>query len=109
MKVKSNCAVILDRGADGELQTAIPDANFGGDSWGDLCNADWTYSDDEEEEFKDEEFEKETNEVTVEKTVPEANNRFENFTVNEIIEKMRLTSLRRIGAADEEEQEDVNC
>ena len=98
MKVKSNCAVNLHRGADGALQTVIPDANFGGDSRGDLCNADRTYS-----------VEKETTEVTVEKTVPEANNRFENFTVNEIIDKMRLTPLPRIGAADEEEQDDVNC
>ena len=58
--VKSNCAVILHRGADGELQVAIPNANFGGDSSGDLCNAGWTYADDEEKEFEDGESEKET-------------------------------------------------
>ena len=65
--VKSNCAVILHRGADGELHGAIPDANFDGDSRDDLCNTDWIYS------FEDEEAEKETKEMTVEKTVPEAN------------------------------------
>ena len=88
----------MHRGADGELHGAIPDANFGGDSWGDLCNTDWIYSDDEEEEFEDEEAEKETKvetkEMTVEKTVPEANYKFENSTVNEVIAKMRLSNMR---------------